>query len=154
MEEADQLCGRVAIIDHGRILVCGAPEELKNSVRAQKVFQLQLQNSSADGLRDRDLLESAVASPTATFGGAFLNAGLFEMAAALLVSLVGNHPFVDGNKRTGTAAALVFLQLNGIQIRSDEPALSDLVIAVASGAATKAQVSDYLRKHAEPMVRE
>jgi len=53
MEEADQLCGRVAIIDHGKILVCGSPDELKNSVRAQKVFQLQLQNSSADGLRDR-----------------------------------------------------------------------------------------------------
>ena len=53
MEEADQLCGRVAIIDHGKILVCGTPEELKSSVGAQKVFQLQLQNSSADGLRDR-----------------------------------------------------------------------------------------------------
>ena len=53
MEEADQLCGRVAIIDHGKILVCGTPEELKNSVGAQKVFQLQLQDSSANGLRDR-----------------------------------------------------------------------------------------------------
>jgi ABC-2 type transport system ATP-binding protein len=53
MEEADQLCGRVAIIDHGKILVCGSPEELKNSVRAQKIFQLQLQNSNAEGLRDR-----------------------------------------------------------------------------------------------------
>ena len=53
MEEADQLCGRVAIIDHGTILVTGTPEELKSSVRAQKVFQLQLQNSGADGLRDR-----------------------------------------------------------------------------------------------------
>ena len=53
MEEADQLCGRVAIIDHGKILVSGTPEELKSSVRAQKIFQLQLQNSAADGLRDR-----------------------------------------------------------------------------------------------------
>lgn len=53
MEEADQLCGRVAIIDHGKILVCGTPEELKNSVGAQKVFQLQLQDASADGLHGR-----------------------------------------------------------------------------------------------------
>jgi ABC-2 type transport system ATP-binding protein len=53
MEEADQLCGRVAIIDHGKILVSGTPEELKNSVGAQRVFQLQLQNTSADGLRGR-----------------------------------------------------------------------------------------------------
>ena len=53
MEEADQLCGQVAIIDHGKILVSGTPEELKNSVGAQRVFQLQLQNSSSDGLRER-----------------------------------------------------------------------------------------------------
>ncbi len=53
MEEADQLCGRVAIIDHGKILVCGTPEELKSSVGAQKVFQLQLQDSKSDGLRER-----------------------------------------------------------------------------------------------------
>jgi ABC-2 type transport system ATP-binding protein len=53
MEEADQLCGRVAIIDHGTILVSGTPEELKSSVGAQKVFHLQLQNASVDGLRER-----------------------------------------------------------------------------------------------------
>jgi ABC-2 type transport system ATP-binding protein len=51
MEEADQLCQRVAIIDHGKILVSGTPEELKNSVGAQRVFQVQLQNASSDGLR-------------------------------------------------------------------------------------------------------
>jgi len=53
MEEADQLCGRVAIIDHGKILVMGTPEELKRSVGAQRVFQLQLQNSTSDGLRGK-----------------------------------------------------------------------------------------------------
>jgi ABC-2 type transport system ATP-binding protein len=53
MEEADQLCGRVAIIDHGKILVSGTPEELKSSVGAQKVFNLQLQNATVDGLRER-----------------------------------------------------------------------------------------------------
>jgi ABC-2 type transport system ATP-binding protein len=52
MEEADQLCGRVAIIDHGKILVSGTPEELKNSVGAQRVFQVQLQSASTDGLRN------------------------------------------------------------------------------------------------------
>ena len=53
MEEADQLCGRVAIIDRGKILVCGTPEELKSGVGAQKVFQVQLQNTNVDGLRER-----------------------------------------------------------------------------------------------------
>jgi ABC-2 type transport system ATP-binding protein len=53
MEEADQLCGRVSIIDHGKILVSGTPDELKNSVGAQRVFQVQLASSSSDGLKDR-----------------------------------------------------------------------------------------------------
>jgi len=53
MEEADQLCQRVAIIDHGKILVSGTPEELKSSVGAQKVFQVQLQTTNVDGLRER-----------------------------------------------------------------------------------------------------
>jgi ABC-2 type transport system ATP-binding protein len=53
MEEADQLCQRVAIIDHGKILVSGTPDELKSSVGAQKVFQAQLQTENVDGLRDR-----------------------------------------------------------------------------------------------------
>lgn len=102
----------------------------------------------AAGLRDANLLDSAVQSPAMTFGGAYLNADLFQMAATLLFSLVNNHPFIDGNKRTGTAAALVFLSLNGIEISEDEPALSDLVVSVASGTSSRDAVADYFRSHA------
>ena len=102
----------------------------------------------AAGLRDANLLDSAVQSPAMTFGGAYLNADLFQMAATLLFSLVNNHPFIDGNKRTGTAAALVFLSLNGIEIREDEPALGDLVVSVASGTSSREAVADYFRSHA------
>ena len=102
------------------------------------------------GVRDRGLLESAVAAPAMTFGGQFLHQGLFEMAAAYLFGLVMNHAFVDGNKRVGTAAALMFLRLNGIRIREDEPALSELVLAVASGAADQAAVVKYFESHALP----
>lgn len=102
----------------------------------------------AAGLRDAKLLDSAVQAPAMTFGGAYLNADLFQMAATLLFSLVNNHPFIDGNKRTGTAAALVFLSLNEVEIGEDEPALGDLVVSVASGTSSREAVADYFRSHA------
>src|SRR3990170_9070700 len=66
------------------------------------------------GLRDRALLESAVAAPQASFGGKPLLQDPIEMAAAYLFHLCRNHPFADGNKRTALAASLVFLQVNGL----------------------------------------
>lgn len=101
------------------------------------------------GVRDVGLLESAVRTPTATWGGTFLNADLFEMAASYLVSLVLNHPFEDGNKRVGTMAALLFLKENGVEIRNEEPAFSNLVIAVAMGEADKTKVARFFRDHVE-----
>lgn len=65
------------------------------------------------GLRDKGLLESAVAAPKASFGGQPLISGPVEVAAAYLFYLCRNHPFADGNKRTALAAALVFLEANG-----------------------------------------
>lgn len=65
------------------------------------------------GLRDRGLLESAVAAPQASFGGKPLIDDPVEIAAAYLFYLCRNHPFADGNKRTALAAALVFLEANG-----------------------------------------
>lgn len=73
----------------------------------------------AEGVRDQGLLESALAQPLATFDGEFVHADLFAMAAAYLFHIVRNHPFMDGNKRTGLLAALVFLDLNGISIERD-----------------------------------
>jgi len=61
------------------------------------------------GVRDIGLLESAIAQPEASFGGQYLHADIFEMAAAYLYHLVMNHPFVDGNKRVGLEASLIFL---------------------------------------------
>lgn len=71
------------------------------------------------GIRDVGLLESALAAPTATFGGHFLHGTPAEMAAAYLHGLVRNHPFVDGNKRAGLMAAFAFLGLNGFQFDPD-----------------------------------
>jgi death-on-curing protein len=97
------------------------------------------------GLRDEGLLLSALAMPQASFGGAYLHAGLFEMAAAYLFHIVMDHPFIDGNKRTGAVAARVFLRLNGWDVPIDPDALYDLVIGVAEGRVAKAEITTTLR---------
>ena len=97
------------------------------------------------GVRDMALLESAVAQPRAAFGGQHLHEDLFEMAAAYMFHLVQNHPFLDGNKRTGAVAALVFLDLNGIEIEAPAGSLYDLTLAVATGQAGKAEIAEFFR---------
>lgn len=80
----------------------------------------QIQKYGGDSaLRDSGLLESALAQPQAAFEGQWLCKSLVEMAAAYLYHIVQNHPFLDGNKRTGTVAALVFLELNGLELNAD-----------------------------------
>ena len=76
----------------------------------------------------------------ASFGGEWLHADLWMMAAAYLFHLVQNHPFVDGNKRTGLLSTLVFLALNGVVLDQAAPALYDLAIAVAEGRLAKPAV--------------
>ena len=90
------------------------------------------------GLRDRGLLESAVAQPQASFGGTYVHEGLIAMAAAYLFHIVANHPFVDGNKRAGLLDAQVFLALNGIALHHDSKAFYDLTMGVAEGRIDKA----------------
>lgn len=100
------------------------------------------------GVRDAGLLESAVAQPHATFGGAYLHGDVFEMAAAYLFHIVQNHAFFDGNKRTGAVAGLVFLDLNGIEIDAPKGSLYDLTLSVATGQADKAEIAEFFRSHA------
>jgi death on curing protein len=96
------------------------------------------------GIRDLSLLESAVAAPKATFGGELLHGTVPEIAAAYLYHLVRNHPFVDGNKRAGLAAAIAFLGLNDLWLEAEEDDVVELVVAVATGKATKADVAVWL----------
>jgi death on curing protein len=100
------------------------------------------------GVRDVGLLQSAMGSAAATFGGEFLHATIFEMAAAYLFGICANHPFLDGNKRTATAAALVFLEMNGVTLDVDEDDFYDLVIGVAEGHVSKAEVAVFLQRGA------
>jgi death-on-curing protein len=72
------------------------------------------------------------------------------MAAAYLFHIVQNHPFLDGNKRTGTTTALAFLELNGLEIVCPNDKLADTVLEVAQGRLTKPAVAEFLRKHGKP----
>src|ERR1700685_4325412 len=89
------------------------------------------------GLRDPAGLESAIATPQATFGGEFLPASIPGMAAAYLFHLCQNHAFIDGNKRVGANAAITFLLMNNWDTSFGEDELVDLVLSIASGRMTK-----------------
>lgn len=99
------------------------------------------------GIRDIGLLESAIAQPEASFGGQYLHADVFEMAAAYLYHLVMNHPFVDGNKRVGLEAALIFLEINAATLEARDEELVDLVLNTIKGELGKKEVAEFFRSH-------
>ena len=104
----------------------------------------------ASGVRDIELLKSALGMPPATYGGQFLHTDIYEMSAAYLFHLVKNHPFVDGNKRVGAVAAFVFLALNGFDFNAPEDDFAQMVLAVARGELDKADVAVFIRRHTSP----
>jgi len=104
----------------------------------------------AAGIRDMELLKSALGIPSATYGGRFLHTDAHEMAAAYLFHLVKDHPFIDGNKRVGAVTALVFLELNGFVFDAPEDDFAEMVLAVARGELGKADVAVFIRRFTRP----
>jgi len=105
------------------------------------------------GVRDLELLKSALAMPAQSYAGDYLHTSLFEMASAYLFHSVRNHPFVDGNKRAGLISALAFLGLNGQSLDVDADPLFELVFGVAAGVVAKSDVAVFLRDHSHPRRR-
>ena len=99
----------------------------------------------AYGVRDPALLSSALAMPSSSFKGKYLHSDLFEQAAAYAFHICQNHPFIDGNKRTALATALVFLSLNGIELDDPKEDLYELMMKVAKGKATKTEIATTFR---------
>jgi death-on-curing protein len=99
------------------------------------------------GIRDIGLLESAIAQSEASFGGQYLHADIFEMAAAYLYHLVMNHPFVDGNKRVGLEAALIFLEINDESLIVNDDELVELVLKTTAGQIGKREIAEFFRSH-------
>ena len=100
------------------------------------------------GVRDWGLLDSAIAQPQAGSGGEYLHTDIYSMAAAYMFHIVKNHPFLDGNKRAGVVAALLFLDINGIDINAPRGSLYDLTIEVATGQSGKDEIAEFFRSHA------
>ena len=100
----------------------------------------------AEGIRDRGLLESAVAQPQAGVDGQFLHPDFFLMAAAYAFHIAQNQPFVDGNKRTGLLAALVFLDLNAHSIDQPSDRLYQAMIDIAEHRLDKEGLAELFRE--------
>ena len=97
------------------------------------------------GIRDQSLLESAVMTPQASFGGEYLHQDIFEMAAAYAFHIAENQPFLDGNKRTALVSALAFLDWNGYIVLDPGGLLYTILIDIANHSADKADLADLLR---------
>ena len=104
------------------------------------------------GIRDLNGLESAVATPQATFGGEYLHSTIPAMAAAYLFHICQNHPFLDGNKRAGSDAAISFLFVNDLRLAMTQPDLIDLVLGVASGVIDKAKLTQCFESCCQPLL--
>ncbi len=100
-----------------------------------------------DGIRDLNLLESALASPMQTFDSEELFPSVTDKAARLAYGLTKNHPFVDGNKRIGAHAMLVVLKLNGISLSYMQKELSDIFLELASGEASFEELRIWIDDH-------
>ena len=100
-----------------------------------------------DGIRGEGLLESALAAPFQTFGGEPVYPSLQAKAAQLGFGLIRNHPFVDGNKRIGAHTMLVFLAVNGIELRYEQQELIDIVLSVAAGQIYRQGLLQWILDH-------
>lgn len=112
--------------------------------------QIIEQTGGKTGLRDQGLLESAVYRPQASFGGQDLYPDLFSKAAALGYSIICNHPFIDGNKRTGFEAMRLMISLNGYDLRASVDAKFDCVMRIAKGKLREQAIADWLKLHSRP----
>ena len=109
--------------------------------------QLIAETGGSPGLRDEGLLDSALNAPFQTFGGKDVYPSLQQKAARLCFGLVKNHPFIDGNKRIGAHAMLVFLALNGVELQHSQEELSDIILMLAAGEIAAEELLRWILSH-------
>lgn len=105
------------------------------------------EHGGAAGVRDRGLLESALARPENL--AAYGEPDVFDLAAAYAFGIVKNHPFVDGNKRTGFQAAATFLLLNGQMLTASDQGVVETVLGLAAGEVNEEDFAQWLRANCE-----
>ena len=109
--------------------------------------QLIAETGGSSGLRDEGMLDSALNAPFQTFGGKDVYPSLQQKAARLCFGLVKNHPFIDGNKRIGAHAMLVFLALNGVELQHSQEELSDIILMLAAGEIAAEELLRWILSH-------
>jgi len=109
--------------------------------------RLVAETGGSHGVRELGSLLSAVARPQASFDDQDLYPDLFTKAAALMDSLIRNHPFLDGNKRTGIAAAALFLRINGYRLNATNDELEKFALGVAQSRHELAEIATWLHAH-------
>ncbi|RYD81801.1 MAG: type II toxin-antitoxin system death-on-curing family toxin [Sphingobacteriales bacterium] len=113
-----------------------------------KLHHLSIEKyGGAHGIRDEGLLDSAIARPYQTFGGENVYSTVFEQAAAFAESLIINHPFVDGNKRTGFLVMFALLRINNIILTAAEDSAYDLAINISTGHAKFDEILTWLKNN-------
>ena len=105
------------------------------------------ESGGSDGVRDEGLLDSAVNTPFQTFSGQDLYPTVLDKAVRLGFGLIRNHPFIDGNKRIGTHAMLVFLNLNSITLSYEDDELISTILSVASGEMDADGLLKWIQQH-------
>ncbi|MEW6739105.1 MAG: type II toxin-antitoxin system death-on-curing family toxin [Nitrospirota bacterium] len=105
------------------------------------------ETGGSHGVRDLGLLQAAVSRPKATFGGKDLYLDIFHKAASLMESLIKNHPFIDGNKRTAITSVGIFLQRNGWLLETSQKELERFVISVAAGNASFDDIVKWFKQY-------
>jgi len=116
-----------------------------------KIHKQQILQFGGDyGIRDENLLKSAHQQPLQTYGGQELYPTILEKSATLGFGIVKNHPFVDGNKRTGAAAMILLLELNGYSFQVTNDELANTILNLAGDRITKDELTDWLKSHTAP----
>ena len=117
----------------------------------QDIYELHTQLENAfvlsSGVRDENLLASAVNTPFQTFMGNDLYPSLYDKAAQLCYGIANNHPFTDGNKRTALHSMYVYLIINGFDIMATQQDVENMIIDVASGNMTNTELGQWLQKN-------
>jgi death on curing protein len=107
------------------------------------------EHGGAEGLRDEALLHSALGRPPNHH--AYADADILVLVAKCTAGIVKNHPFVDGNKRTGFVVGILFLELNGYQFAASEEAAAQAVLELASGKLAEQEYCTFLRANTRPL---
>jgi death-on-curing protein len=109
--------------------------------------RLLVEHGGAEGVRDESLLQSALGRPLTHI--AYASSDIIELAAKYTAGIVRNHPFVDGNERTGFVIGVLFLELNGYRFTASEEAAAQAILELAAGAMDEKSFSEFLRANSE-----